>query len=219
MSVTGNHSQEEDMTRFIRTTITALATLGAGVGLTLVSSGTAQAAPPTCHGYTATIVGTSGNDEIEGTSGRDVIVGLAGNDDIDGNGGNDVICAGDGHDEVDGGSGNDWISGGTGKDRLEGGSGKDKLSGGKGSDILRQYKASDRVEDRWEDPQLKARIERQLAAFELSAPTRLNLAKATYERERKLWEEKITPQQDYLQAEQSLREAEIAAANAPFISS
>jgi hypothetical protein len=34
---------------------------------------------------------------------------------------------------------------------VEGGSGKDKLSGGKGKDILRQYKASDRVEDRWED--------------------------------------------------------------------
>jgi cobalt-zinc-cadmium efflux system membrane fusion protein len=47
-----------------------------------------------------------------------------------------------------------------------------------------------------------------------TAQKRLALAKTTHERERKLWEEKISPQQDVLQAEQALREAEIAVANA-----
>ena len=99
----------------IRTALTALAVIGAGAGTALMSAGPAQAASYTCNGYRATIVGTNGHNEIEGTSGRDVIVGLAGNDDIDGNGGNDVICAGSGHDEIDGGTGNDWLDGESGK--------------------------------------------------------------------------------------------------------
>lgn len=47
-----------------------------------------------------------------------------------------------------------------------------------------------------------------------SAQKRLGLAKTTYEREKKLFEDKISPEMDYLQAQQALREAEIAAANA-----
>lgn len=48
----------------------------------------------------------------------------------------------------------------------------------------------------------------------LSAQKRLALARTTAERERKLYEDKISAQQDHLQAEQALREAEIAVANA-----
>lgn len=47
-----------------------------------------------------------------------------------------------------------------------------------------------------------------------SAQRRLDLARTTYEREKKLWEEKISPQQDYLQAQQAMQEAQIAVANA-----
>lgn len=47
----------------------------------------------------------------------------------------------------------------------------------------------------------------------LSAQKRLTLAKSTYEREKKLWEEKISAEQDYLLAQQALREAEIGVAN------
>lgn len=47
-----------------------------------------------------------------------------------------------------------------------------------------------------------------------AAQKRLELAQATHAREKKLWEEKISPQQDVQQAEQALREAEIAVANA-----
>ncbi len=47
----------------------------------------------------------------------------------------------------------------------------------------------------------------------LSAQRRLGLAKTTHDREKKLFEDKISPQMDYLQAQQALREAEIAVAN------
>jgi len=48
----------------------------------------------------------------------------------------------------------------------------------------------------------------------LTAQKRRSLAQLTYEREKKLWQEKISAEQDYLQAQQVLREAEIAVANA-----
>lgn len=44
----------------------------------------------------------------------------------------------------------------------------------------------------------------------LAAQKRLALAKTTYEREKKLWEEKITAEQDYLAARQAWQELEIA---------
>jgi cobalt-zinc-cadmium efflux system membrane fusion protein len=47
-----------------------------------------------------------------------------------------------------------------------------------------------------------------------AAQKRQALARTTFEREQRLWQEKISPQQDVLQAEQALRETEIAVANA-----
>jgi membrane fusion protein, heavy metal efflux system len=48
----------------------------------------------------------------------------------------------------------------------------------------------------------------------LAAQKRLELARTTHAREKKLWEEKISAEQDYLAARQALQEAEIAAQNA-----
>jgi cobalt-zinc-cadmium efflux system membrane fusion protein len=48
----------------------------------------------------------------------------------------------------------------------------------------------------------------------MAAQKRLALARTTYQREKQLWQEKISAEQDYLQAQQALREAEIASANA-----
>jgi len=53
----------------------------------------------------------------------------------------------------------------------------------------------------------------QRAEFQ-NAQKRLQLARTTYEREKQLFEQRISPQQDVLQAEQALREMEIALANA-----
>ncbi|MES2237192.1 MAG: efflux RND transporter periplasmic adaptor subunit [Pseudomonadota bacterium] len=45
---------------------------------------------------------------------------------------------------------------------------------------------------------------------QLAAQKRLTLARTSYAREKKLWEEKISAEQDYLQAQATLQEAEIA---------
>ena len=47
-----------------------------------------------------------------------------------------------------------------------------------------------------------------------AAQRRLELARTTYERERQLWQDKISAEQDFLQARQALQEAEIAVSNA-----
>lgn len=48
----------------------------------------------------------------------------------------------------------------------------------------------------------------------LAAQKRLALTRTTFEREKRLWEDKISAEQDYLQARTALQEAEIAAQNA-----
>lgn len=48
----------------------------------------------------------------------------------------------------------------------------------------------------------------------LTAQKRRSLAQVTYEREKQLWQQKISAEQDYLQAQQALREADIAVSNA-----
>lgn len=48
----------------------------------------------------------------------------------------------------------------------------------------------------------------------LTAQRRLEAARTTFEREKKLWEERISAEQDYLQARTALQEAEIAVQNA-----
>jgi cobalt-zinc-cadmium efflux system membrane fusion protein len=50
----------------------------------------------------------------------------------------------------------------------------------------------------------------ELRSTELAARKRLDLARLTYEREQRLWQDKISAEQDFLQARQALREAEIA---------
>lgn len=47
-----------------------------------------------------------------------------------------------------------------------------------------------------------------------AAQRRLELARTTYEREHQLWKDKISAEQDFLQARQALQEAEIAMSNA-----
>ena len=115
-------------------------------------------APTTCLGVEATIVGSPGDDVLNGTPGADVIVGLAGDDQINSGSGNDVVCAGLGDDVVNGGFGNDRLVGGNGRDSLTAaagndtlygdnpsgpGGGPDNLSGGFGADTFFAGPASD----------------------------------------------------------------------------
>ena len=53
-----------------------------------------------------------------------------------------------------------------------------------------------------------------LRSEQQAAQRRVELARVTFAREKELWQERISAEQDYLQARQSLQEAEIALANA-----
>lgn len=67
----------------------------------------------------------------------EVIIGTAGNDTINGNGGfYDALYGGDGNDTINGGAGTDWIRAGDGNDILNGAGGDDYLRGEAGFDIL-----------------------------------------------------------------------------------
>ena len=103
--------------------------IAAAPGTTRYSAGGVEV--PECNGLAATIVGSSGPDEILGTPGADVIVGLGGDDAISGQGGADVICGGPGNDLLLGNGGDDVIRGGSGVDRVREGPGADQLFGGR----------------------------------------------------------------------------------------
>ncbi len=72
--------------------------------------------------------------------------------------------------------------------------------------------------DRVRKGQLLATVSSQIIADQrselLAAQQRLALARTTFEREKKLWEDKISAEQDYLQARNVMQEADIALRNA-----
>lgn len=105
----------------------------------------AQAAAPTCAGRTATIVGTTGDDDLRGTVLPDVVWLGPGNDRFRGDSGNDIVCGGAGRDAISGDYGNDIVLGESGGDRLAGGPGDDALSGGTGPDAFAGGAGNDRV--------------------------------------------------------------------------
>lgn len=82
------------------------------------------------------IVGTSGDDSIDGGLGHDLVCGDGGDDAIDGGIGNDDLCGDGGNDTIDGGIGDDDICGDEGNDDIEGGIGNDNIDGGNGTDAL-----------------------------------------------------------------------------------
>lgn len=92
-----------------------------------------------------TLVGTSGNDSLEGSNDADDLRGANGNDRIRargdddilrGNSGADTLFAGNDDDKAWGGLGSDRLIGGLGDDHLIGGAGHDMLNGGFGNDTL-----------------------------------------------------------------------------------
>jgi subtilisin family serine protease len=114
----------------------------------------AKVAVPRCMGKEATIVGTSGNDNIEGTNGRDVIVTGGGRDVVHAGRGDDVVCGQGGNDLLDGqagldrvfgGDGNDLLMGGSNGDRLLGGAGSDQITGDRGDDLVRGGPGNDQL--------------------------------------------------------------------------
>ena len=98
-----------------------------------------------CDGKQATIVGTSGNDTLQGTPNDDVIAAGQGNDTIRASGGNDVVCAGPGTDDAQGASGNDLVRGGGGDDDMRASKGRDNVKGNNGDDVIGGGADNDRL--------------------------------------------------------------------------
>lgn len=109
---------------------------GAMFATVLVSPAAAQDGSGLCNGLTPTIIGTDGDDVLQGTFRDDVILALGGNDQIRGASGADVICGGAGNDLIYGDSQADLIFGGAGNDVIYGASGDDEIHGGDGDDVL-----------------------------------------------------------------------------------
>ena len=82
------------------------------------------------------LVGTDGDDVLQGTSAGESICGLGGADHLIGLGAGDVLVGGPGDDILHGEAGDDVLRGGAGKDQLYGQSGDDDLSGGDDDDSL-----------------------------------------------------------------------------------
>ena len=93
----------------------------------------------------ASIIGTDGDDVLEGTSEGDIILGGSGNDIINGGPGVDNLNGEDGNDTIDGGEGNDIINGGNNNDTIDGGSGDDTIDGGGGDDSITGGAGNDEI--------------------------------------------------------------------------
>ena len=88
--------------------------------------------------------GTQSNDELIGTSQRDVITGLGGNDRFNGCSDDDTLNGNAGNDGIAGGPGDDKLHGNEGNDYLQGDSGSDSVYGNEGNDILIGNEGRDR---------------------------------------------------------------------------
>ncbi len=95
---------------------TTTTTTSLPVPTTTTTTAAPQPVPVLCDGRVATIVGTSGPDDIEGTDGVDIIAARQGNDVIRGLAGDDIICGGKGDDIIIGGEGFDILFGAQGDD-------------------------------------------------------------------------------------------------------
>jgi hypothetical protein len=83
------------------------------------------------------IIGLAGNDIIHGGTGDNIIIGGLGDNQLYGGGGNNIIIAGgQATNQIYGGKGNNILIAGSGNTLMVAGHGNDKLYGGAGSDVL-----------------------------------------------------------------------------------
>ena len=91
------------------------------------------------------VVGTKGDDVLNGTDASEVICAKAGDDTVTGTAGNDIIWLGEGNDFAHGGAGNDTIRGQKGNDIILGDDGDDTITGGAGNDAVESGGGNDAV--------------------------------------------------------------------------
>ena len=78
----------------------------------------------------------NGDDNVLGTSARDIVNGNKGQDTLDGSDGNDFLRGGKDSDTLLGGADDDVLNGNNGFDSVDGGFGNDVVRGGRDNDIL-----------------------------------------------------------------------------------
>ncbi len=92
------------------------------------------------------LMGSEGDDRIQGGNGSNIIIGLGGNDIIRGGGGDNVIIGGPGDNQLFGGSNNNIIvASGSGINELYGGNKSNILIAGAGSTLLVAGKGNDKL--------------------------------------------------------------------------
>ena len=125
-------------------TVAVILAVGAAIAATPVSGGL----PPSserCFGERATMTAFPGR--TVGSPGNDVIVGTDGDERVNGRGGRDLICTGPGDDVLKGGGRADKLNGQGDEDIVIGGNGNDKHVGGPGSDTIRANTGSPSARD------------------------------------------------------------------------
>jgi Ca2+-binding RTX toxin-like protein len=110
-------------------------------GVAALATGSATAIGGLCNGRPASATWLDASYQpgpayLVGTDHGEVIIGSDGDDRIDGVGGDDVICGGPGRDRIDGGWGQDVVRGDTEDDRVDGGPERDTVVGDAGNDTV-----------------------------------------------------------------------------------
>ncbi|MEV5973445.1 calcium-binding protein [Streptomyces sp. NPDC051921] len=108
-------------------TLTDTVTVTAAQSDPVTSNNTATRTTTVSNSRGCTVIGTSGNDTLNGGYANDVICALSGNDTVNAGYGTDTVHAGPGNDRVDGGYHSDKLIGGPGGDTLIGNYGNDTL--------------------------------------------------------------------------------------------
>lgn len=123
-----------------------------------VVTGIDAALTPACPGFGSSglnqVVGTSASETLVGTASRDVLCGFGGDDVLRGASardwlfggrGADLLAGNDGSDSLFGSAGRDTLLGGDGRDFLDGGPGRDSCNGGPDRDRARACEVTRRI--------------------------------------------------------------------------
>jgi Ca2+-binding RTX toxin-like protein len=98
-------------------------------GVALAQDGVSKVCNTNCRG-------TDRDDQLSGTSKRNIIKGRNGADQIEGNGAKDTLNGNLGADAVYGGNGEDKLNGGGNDDYMQGGIKRDYIGTGSGNDVV-----------------------------------------------------------------------------------
>ena len=141
VTVNGDVLDEPNETFAVNLSNAVVADIIDGSGQGTIADDDAPPLPPKCPRFEGDprpkLVGTEGNDSLNGTSAAEIVCGLGGNDVLKGGGAKDLVLGGGGNDRLAGRGGKDVLKGQAGNDKMNGGPGVDRCKGGPGKDSAR----------------------------------------------------------------------------------